>query len=58
MFRDIERGAPIEAEQILGDLLRRAGPEDADHSLLRIACAHVRAYEARRSREASAASSI
>jgi 2-dehydropantoate 2-reductase len=57
MFRDIERGAPIEGEQILGDLLRRAGKEAADHSLLRIACAHVRAYAARRSREASAAKS-
>ena len=57
MFRDIERGAPIEAEQILGDLLRRAGQGGADHSLLRVACAHVRAYEARRAREPRAASS-
>jgi 2-dehydropantoate 2-reductase len=52
MFRDIEHGAPIESEQILGDLLRRAGNEVPERSLLRVACAHVRAYEARRVREA------
>jgi 2-dehydropantoate 2-reductase len=55
MFRDIEHGAPIESEQILGDLLRRAGNEVPERSLLRVACAHVRAYEARRLREAGAA---
>jgi 2-dehydropantoate 2-reductase len=57
MFRDIERGAPIEAEQILGDLLRRGGKETAHHSLLRVACAHLQTYEARRLREASGAQS-
>jgi 2-dehydropantoate 2-reductase len=57
MFRDIEHGAPIESEQILGDLLRRAGREVPDRSLLRVACAHVRAYEERRSRETGAARS-
>jgi len=55
MFRDIEYGAPIESEQILGDLLRRAGKEVPERSLLRVACAHVRAYEIRRLREATAA---
>jgi 2-dehydropantoate 2-reductase len=50
MLRDIERAAPIEAEQILGDLLGRAGHGIPDHSLLRVAYAHVRAYEARRLR--------
>jgi 2-dehydropantoate 2-reductase len=54
MLRDIERGAPIEAEQILGDLLRRAGHGAPDHSLLRVAYAHVRSYEARRLRETQA----
>jgi 2-dehydropantoate 2-reductase len=52
MLRDIERGTPIEAEQILGDLLRRArrgaGTEAA--SLLRVAYAHLKSYEARRAR--------
>lgn len=51
MLRDIERGGPTEVEQILGDLLHRRGDEPADHSLLRIAYAHIKAYEARRARE-------
>ena len=51
MLRDIEAGAPIEAGHILGDLLRRAGGEGSERSLLRIAFAHARAYEARRLRE-------
>ncbi len=56
MLRDIERGAPIEADHILGDLLRRGGEETAAdrHSLLRIAYAHLKAYEARRAREQAA----
>jgi len=49
MLRDIERGAPIEAAQILGDLLARRPPvAGPDRSLLRIAATHLRAYEARR----------
>ncbi len=51
MLRDIEAGGPIEAGHILGDLLRRAGGEAGERSLLRIAFAHARAYEARRLRE-------
>jgi len=52
MLRDIERGAPIEADQILGDLLRRAGTDGgAPAPLLRVALAHLNAYEARRARE-------
>lgn len=49
MLRDIEDGKPVEADAILGDLLRRAGEADA-HSLLRIAYAHTKAYEAQRQR--------
>ena len=45
MLRDLEAGAPIEADHIIGDLLRRAAKPD-DRSLLRIATLHVRAYEA------------
>jgi 2-dehydropantoate 2-reductase len=52
MLRDIERGAPIEAQQIVGDLLRRGVKTPEPRSLLRIADAHLRAYEARRAREA------
>jgi 2-dehydropantoate 2-reductase len=50
MLRDIEGGMPTEGDHILGDLLRRAAKPE-DRSPLRIAHAHVRAYEARRGRE-------
>jgi 2-dehydropantoate 2-reductase len=53
MLRDIERGAPVEADHILGDLLRRGG-DPSRASLLRIAYAHAKAYEARRAREQAA----
>jgi 2-dehydropantoate 2-reductase len=54
MLRDLERGAPIEADHIIGDLLRRDGqPIDAS-PLLRVVYAHLKAYEARRAREATA----
>ena len=49
MLRDIERGAPIEANHIIGDLLGR-GDENSS-PLVRIAYAHLKAYEARRARE-------
>jgi 2-dehydropantoate 2-reductase len=55
MLRDIERGAQTEVEQILGDLLRRQGPADSRQSVLRLAYAHIKAYEARRAREAGGA---
>jgi 2-dehydropantoate 2-reductase len=58
MLRDIERGAPIEVDQILGDLLRRAVQHEDEWSILRIACAHARAYEARRLRENRAVNTI
>jgi 2-dehydropantoate 2-reductase len=56
MLRDIERGAPTEADHILGDLIRRGGVggRPSDFPLLRIAYAHLRAYEARRKRENAA----
>lgn len=54
MLRDIEAGAPIEADHIVGDLLRRAGTPH-DHALLPIAEAHLRAYQARRARQEAAA---
>ena len=53
MLRDIESGKRVEAEAILGDLLRRAARPD-DPSLLRVAYAHVKAYEARRERGGAA----
>lgn len=50
LMRDIEAGARIEADHVLGDLLARAGDRRAD--VLRIAYLHTRSYEARRAREA------
>ena len=55
MLRDIERGAPIEAEHVVGDLLRRGGKDTDASSLLRTAYLHLKAYEARRVREAGLA---
>jgi 2-dehydropantoate 2-reductase len=54
MLRDIEQGARIEADQIVGDLLRRARKPQST-PLLATAYAHLRCYEARRKREAPAA---
>ena len=49
MLRDIERRAPIEADHIVGDLIRRGGEDgrSGDMPLLRLAFAHLKAYEAR-----------
>ena len=54
MLKDIERGAPVEAEHVIGDLLRRAPAASAGEppSLLRVAYAHLKAYEARRTASA------
>jgi 2-dehydropantoate 2-reductase len=54
MLRDIEGGKPVEGDQILGDLLRRAAKPD-DISLLRIATLSVKAYETGRRRGETAA---
>jgi 2-dehydropantoate 2-reductase len=51
MFRDIEHKSRIEAQHIVGDLLARS---KAANPLLTVAYAHLRAYEARRAREAAA----
>ena len=51
MFPDIERGAPVEAERILGDLPRRAGKPAGERSMLCIASAHLQPYQKHRLRE-------
>jgi 2-dehydropantoate 2-reductase len=56
MLRDIERGAPIEADHVVGDLLRRGDKGAVSSPLLRIAYAHLKAYEARRKRESASSS--
>ncbi len=51
MLRDIENGARVEADHVIGDLLRRRqdlGAEPEGLSLLRIAYAHLKTYENRR----------
>jgi len=55
MLRDVERGAAIEADHIVGELLARGGARANDYPLLQIAYAHLRTYEARRQREKTAA---
>jgi 2-dehydropantoate 2-reductase len=54
MLRDIERNAPIEADHIVGDLLRRkkGALPPGPLSLLSVAYTHLKAYEARRTRAA------
>lgn len=54
MMKDIERGAPIEGEQIIGDLLSRGQLSGVETPLLRVVHAHLRSYEARRDRETNA----
>jgi 2-dehydropantoate 2-reductase len=52
MFRDIERKGPVEADQIIGDLLSRG--DAAASPILATVHAHLKAYEARRAREGAA----
>jgi len=47
MLRDVERKARIEADHIVGDLLRRREMDERRTSMLAIAYAHLKAYEAR-----------
>jgi len=50
MLRDLEAGGRVEADQIVGDMLRRGRALNTDVSLLRVAYAHLQAYEQRRLR--------
>jgi len=50
MLKDIERGAPVEADHVVGDLVARARQVAPRATLLRVAYAHLKAYEARRAR--------
>jgi 2-dehydropantoate 2-reductase len=53
MLRDIENGAPIEADHVVGDLITRGQTKNCNSPLLQIAYTHLKAYEARRAREAA-----
>lgn len=52
MLRDIERNAPIEADHVVGDLLRRGKDRSTplELPLLSLAYTHLTAYETRRTR--------
>ncbi|HEY2530601.1 MAG TPA: ketopantoate reductase C-terminal domain-containing protein [Xanthobacteraceae bacterium] len=45
-LRDIERDAPIEADHIVGDLIRRGEAQSCTCPLLHIAYAHLKTYQA------------
>jgi 2-dehydropantoate 2-reductase len=47
MYRDLSQGAPIEADQILGDLLARAQAADLSTPLLATAYASLAIYQRR-----------
>lgn len=50
MMRDLEQGHRVEADHVIGDLLARGEAHGVDTPLLRLAYAHLKAYEARRAR--------
>lgn len=52
MMRDVEAGNRTEADHIIGDLLNRGREKGIEAPYLRIAYAHLKAYEARRAQEA------
>jgi 2-dehydropantoate 2-reductase len=53
MLRDIENGNRIEADHIVGFMLKRARHHGVDDGPLAMAYAHLKAYERRREREAA-----
>jgi 2-dehydropantoate 2-reductase len=53
MLRDVEGNAPVEADHVVGDLLRRrrtAGANSNQRSMLETVYTHLKAYETRRVR--------
>lgn len=50
MLRDLERGNSVEGDQILGDLIARAGEKDIEVPALKMAYCNVKSYEQRRNR--------
>lgn len=47
MYRDLQKGSPVEADQIIGDLLDRAGRADVPAPLLAAAYTHLSIYQRR-----------
>jgi len=50
MFRDLQQGSPIEADQIIGDLLARGTNARIPTPLLAAAYAHLSVYQQRLAR--------
>ncbi|RDS79174.1 2-dehydropantoate 2-reductase [Dyella monticola] len=50
MMRDLERGGPVEADHVIGDLLARGEAAALDLPMLRVAYTHLKAYEIRHAR--------
>lgn len=50
MMRDLEQGAAVESDHVIGDLLARGEAAGLELPMLRVAYAHLKAYEARRAR--------
>jgi 2-dehydropantoate 2-reductase len=47
MYRDLSKSAPVEVDQILGDLLERGRKSGVAAPLIEAACANLRIYQAR-----------
>jgi 2-dehydropantoate 2-reductase len=48
MFRDVQAGAPVEADHVIGDLLARGDAAKVPVPKLRIAYTHLKTYEKQR----------
>ncbi|EHK68402.1 2-dehydropantoate 2-reductase [Achromobacter arsenitoxydans] len=48
MFRDLRQGLPVEADHIVGDMVRRARTLGVDATYLRVAYSHLQVYQAQR----------
>ena len=48
MFRDVKAGAPVEADHVVGDLIKRGEAAKVPVRRLRIAYTHLKAYENQR----------
>lgn len=55
MMRDLENGGPIEADHIVGFMLGKAREHGIDDAMLTVSYTHLKTYEARRARMATAA---
>ena len=54
MLRDVEQNARTEVDHVIGDLVRRGDAAADSRALLRVAYAHLMAYEVRRTRTLAA----